>query len=278
MAGGMTGSEAGTVAPHDAVPSGVRRQRILEAVAERGFARVAGLSAAFGVSDVTVRSDLDALERAGAIRRVHGGAVPVGTAGLFGRERSFEESLESSSEEKRRIADLATALVDPGSSVFVDVGTTTAAFARALTAREDLGDLTLVTNGLRIAWELEAGIPRNQVIVTGGTLRPLQHSLVAPLAAVIPERLHVDLAVIGCNGVDPVAGVTNVNLAEAELKRLMVRRAGRTVVLADGSKLGQVHLGQVAGLAEVDVLVTGAGADDAAVADLARAGLAIERA
>jgi DeoR family transcriptional regulator, aga operon transcriptional repressor len=259
---------------NDAPPVDVRRQRILEVVGEHGFARVAELSAAFHVSDVTVRSDLDALDRAGAIRRVHGGAMLPGAP--FALERSFEESLETSGEEKRSIGRLATDLVEPGSSVFVDVGTTTAAFARALVEREDLSGLTIVTNGLSIARELEPCIPRNQVIVTGGTLRPLQHSLVAPLASLVLEQLHVDVAVIGCNGVDRLGGVTNVNVAEAELKRLMVRRADRTIVVADGSKLGQIHLGRIAGTEEIAALVTGASAVSKSIEELRGSGLRVE--
>jgi DeoR family transcriptional regulator of aga operon len=255
------------------VPADVRRQRIADAIGRRGFVRVADLSTAFHVSDVTVRTDLDALDRVGVVRRVHGGAV---LRTPFARELSFEEALESSGEEKRRIARAAVELMVPGTCVFVDVGTTTAAFARALAEREDLAGLTLVTNGLSIARELESSIPRNSVVVTGGTLRPLQHSLVAPLASLVLDRLRVDVAVIGCSGVDARAGVTNVNLEEAELKRLMVERSGRAIVLADGSKLGRADLARVAGVDEISVLVTSSSADTAALSDLRAAGLEVE--
>src|SRR4051812_11260020 len=117
----------------EALPAALRRERMLELIGRSGFARVSDLSEAFQVSDVTVRTDLDALDREQSIRRVHGGAI-LRTAGM--REPSFEEALESSVEEKRRIAQAATAMVSSGSSVLLDVGTTTAAIARALVERD----------------------------------------------------------------------------------------------------------------------------------------------
>ena len=255
------------------LPASVRRRRMLELIREHGFARVTELGDAFGVSDVTVRGDLDALDRLQAIRRVHGGAVLRDAAA--GREASFEESLEASAEEKRSIARAAAALVRPGASVLLDVGSTTAAIARSLVAREDLENVTVITNGLTVALELERAIPRFQVIVTGGTLRPLQHSLVDPLASVLLARITADIAFVGCNGVHPQRGITNVNLPEAELKRLMVQSSQRAVVVADGSKVGATHVGRIADLAEVDALVTGGSAPAAEVARLREAGLAV---
>jgi len=254
------------------LPAALRRERMLELIGRAGFARVSDLSDAFQVSDVTVRSDLDALDREQSIRRVHGGAV-LRAAGT--REASFEEALESSADEKRRIGQAAAAMVAPGSSVLLDVGTTTAAIARALVERDDLDGVTVITNGLTIALELERAIPRFDVVVTGGTLRPLQHSLVEPLAAVLLERVHADIAFIGCTGVDPVGGVTNVNLPEADLKRVMLRSAERAVVVADGGKLGRTHLGRIAAIGEVAELVTGESARSGDVDALRQAGLPV---
>jgi DeoR family transcriptional regulator of aga operon len=232
-----------------------RRARMLAAVEQRGFVRVADLSDQFGVSVVTVRTDLAALEADRQVRRVRGGAMPVGVAGDL-QERPYELGLEAYGEEKRAIAARAVDEISPGMSVLLDVGTTAAAVARELVRRESLTDVTVLTNGLSIALLLEAAIPRLQVVVTGGTLRPLQHSLVAPLADGLLSRLRADVAFIGCNGVDAHAGITNINLPEAEVKRAMIRAAGRTVVLADSSKLGRVHLGHVAGLTEIAALIT----------------------
>jgi len=254
------------------LPAALRRERMLERIGRAGFVRVSELSEEFQVSDVTVRSDLDALDDRQAIRRVHGGAVLRG-AGM--REASFEEALEASADEKRAIALAAAALVVPGSSVLLDVGTTTAAIARALADRDDLTDVTVITNGLTIALELERAIPRFQVVVTGGTLRPLQHSLVEPLASSLLERVHADLAFIGCTGVHPVGGITNVNLPEADLKRAMVTTAERAVVVADGSKLGRTHLGRIAAVDEISALITGVSAAPEELSALRETGLPV---
>ncbi|GAB3798962.1 DeoR/GlpR family DNA-binding transcription regulator [Humibacter antri] len=241
------------------LPGELRRQRMLAMLADRGFVRVNELSEAFGVSGVTVRGDLAQLEDAQGIRRVRGGAVPRAVAGLL--EHPVEESLRSSKEEKRAIARAAAALVEPGMSVLLDVGSTCLAVALELVGRDDLHDVTVVTNGLTIALELEHAIPRIQVIVTGGALRPLQHSLVAPFATEVLQRVHADLAILGCNGVDAVTGVTNINLPEAEIKQAMLRASARAVVVADGSKAGQVHLGRIGGLQAFTTIFLGASAD-----------------
>lgn len=257
------------------LPASLRRERMLELIGRAGFVRVGDLSAAFQVSDVTIRSDLDHLDEQQSIRRVHGGAV-LRTDGM--REASFEEALQTSADEKRRIAAAAAAMVVSGSSVLLDVGTTTAAIALAIVdrvERDELTDVTVITNGLTIALSLERVIPRIQVVVTGGTLRPLQHSLVEPLASALLDRMHADLAFIGCTGVHPLGGITNVNLPEADLKRVMVGAAGRAVVVADGSKLGRTHLGRIADVTEVGELITGESAPAAEVDALRAAGLAV---
>ena len=252
------------------LPASVRRERMLEMITDRQFVRVAELSDVFGISGVTVRADLDALDSSNVVRRVRGGAM-ARTQGI-NPEQSFEESLGASSAEKALIGQAAAALVTSGMSVVIDVGTTTAAIARALVARTDLEQVTVITNGLNIALELEGAKSDLTVIVTGGTLRRLQHSLVDPMATILLERLHTDLAFIGCNGVDVLHGVTNINLPEAEIKRRMIASAERPVVVAAGSKLGQTHLVRVADLAEIGSLITGPSARADAVAKLRRAG------
>ncbi|TFD37196.1 DeoR/GlpR transcriptional regulator [Cryobacterium sp. TMT1-19] len=258
------------------LPAHQRREQIQRLVGERGFVRVRELREAFGVSGVTARADLDVLESAGTVQRVHGGAVPAAPpSGRPLREFSFEEALASSVLPKQQIGVLAAALVTSGQSILLDVGTTTLSIAHALLARTDLTDVVIITNGLSIALALEPAIPRYTVIVTGGSLRPLQHSLVEPLARTVLSQVHVDLAFIGCNGVDAGYGVTNINLPEAGVKTLMLAAATRAVVVADASKLGQVHLGQVGPLRAFDTLVTDAAADEVMLAPLREAGLTV---
>ncbi|KQO05027.1 DeoR family transcriptional regulator [Agreia sp. Leaf244] len=256
-------------------PAAVRRTRILDLLSAVGFVRVTELSASFGVSEVTIRSDLDALEASGDLARVHGGAVMA--ASPRRTEPAFEEALGSQRREKLSIARHAASLVSPGDSVIVDVGTTAAALARALVERSELHDVVVITNGLKIALELERALPRFTVIVTGGTLRALQHSLVNPLADSLFDTLHADIAFIGCNGVDAERGITNINLPEAEVKRRMLGAATRRIVLADGSKIGQVHLGRVAEVSQVDGVITGGSARAKPLAELREAGLDVTR-
>jgi DeoR family transcriptional regulator, aga operon transcriptional repressor len=244
----------------------VRRSSIADAVETRGFVPVTEISATYGVSTVTARADLDALESRGLLRRIRGGAMAAGPRAVS--ERPFEETRMEAAEAKVAIAAEAVSLLRPGMSVLLDVGTTTSCLAEELLRREDLHDITVITSGLSIALALEPAVPRLQVIVTGGTLRPLQHSLVAPLATVMFEHIRADIAFIGCNGVDALAGITNVNLPEAEVKRLMIRTASHVVVVADGSKLGQVHLGRVAPAAQVDTIITDADAPADALEEL----------
>ncbi|NUR90979.1 MAG: DeoR/GlpR transcriptional regulator, partial [Nonomuraea sp.] len=170
--------------------------------------------------------------------------------------------------EKTRLARHAAGLVTSGESLVIDAGTTTTFLARALVARAELADDVEFTNSLRVAVELEPAIPRFTVLVTGGTLRPVTHALVDPLGAPMLERIHADTLFLGCHGVAAGAGVTCLNLQEAEMKRRMIGASRRHVVLADSSKLGRTGLAPVCALAEVDLLVTGGEADPGIVAGL----------
>jgi DeoR family transcriptional regulator of aga operon len=154
----------------------------------------------------------------------------------------------------------------------MDVGTTTAAAARALCARSELRNVTVFTNGLKTALELEPAFPRVTVVLLGGTLRPLQHSLVEPMATLILEQINVHTLFLGCNGVDPAAGVTNVNLPEAEVKKRMLKAAARRVVLADGSKIGRVELAHLCPVEDASLVITGESADPGVVEALRERG------
>jgi DeoR family transcriptional regulator, aga operon transcriptional repressor len=256
----------------DLIPE-VRQARIAESVWELGFARVMELAERFGVSAVTVRNDLTILEERGAVRRVRGGAVkPSAQLG----ERAFEVSLGESAREKAGIGTVAARMVSSGQTVILDVGTTTTAVARALLHRTELEDVTVVTNAINIALELEQAAPRITVLVTGGTLRPLQHSLVNPLGTTLLERLRGSVAFVGCNGVDPEVGITNVNLPEAEIKRAMLLAARRRVIVADGSKVGEVELAKVCDIEEVSLLITDPTADAEVLTEIAAAGCQVE--
>jgi DeoR family transcriptional regulator, aga operon transcriptional repressor len=270
----MGGSEDGSDL-EGGVSMAERRQRILAMVGTRTFVSVGEVSEIFGVSEVTVRSDFQVLERQGKVRRVRGGIVDGDLANPR-REPSFLESLGTLADEKAAIGASAAALVVPGETLILDVGTTTTAVAQALCARTDLEDVVVFTNGITIALELEGAIPRIEVVVTGGTLRPLQHSLVDPMGGAVLEQVHVDTVFLGCNGVHPTSGVTNINLPEAAMKRRMVNAARRRVVVADGSKVGAVSLAPLCGIDDIDLLITGFSADPDVLDALREVGLEIE--
>ncbi len=252
-----------------AVRADDRRDQMLAVINERSFVRVDELSSQFRISEVTARNDLTVLAERGQIRRIRGGAMA--RAGL-GQERPFEESLASYAVEKLAIGRAAAELIADGESVIADVGTTALAAARALVERTELRDVVVFTNGLKTALELEAAIPRLTVVVLGGTLRPLQHSLVDPLATPMLDHLSVSTLLLGCNGVHPTGGITNINLPEAQVKRHMLKIARRKIVLADGSKIGGIELSHLCAVDEVDLVLTGESADPGSVTALRERG------
>ncbi|OIH98002.1 DeoR family transcriptional regulator [Curtobacterium sp. MCBA15_001] len=237
-----------------AMPAPLRQDRIVWIVeGAPGMVRTTALAAALGTSEVTVRQDLAVLDREARLRRVHGGAVRLGAGST---ERPLEETAVEHQAAKAAIGRAAAALVRSGECVLLDVGTTPAAVAEALVARADLVDVTVVTNSLTTALALERAVPRFTVIVTGGTLRPLQHSLVAPFNDTVLPMIAADVVFLGGTGLDVEHGLTNVNLPETQAKRMLAAAARRTVVVVDGSKAGRAHVGVVRGLADIDVVVT----------------------
>jgi DeoR family transcriptional regulator, aga operon transcriptional repressor len=251
------------------VPARLRRERMLAEIREREFVRVRELSNRFGVSEVTVRTDLDDLAARGQVHRVRGGAIP---RLIPHQELPFEASIATFAAEKVAIGQAAAALIGDGESVLIDVGTTAAAAARSIAARAELTDVVVFTNGLKTALELESACPRITIVVLGGTLRPLQHSLVNPLATLILDQVSVKTLLLGCNGVDPIGGVTNINLPEAQVKKRMLSVSSRKIVLADGSKLGRIEVAKLCDISEVDMVITGRSADPAVVKTLQERG------
>lgn len=254
------------------VPAELRQDRIAEQIEAVGFARVTDLAERYGVSPVTVRSDLGTLEAEGRVRRVRGGAVP---SGVLRHEPTLEQAAQEHQAQKTAIARYAASLVQPGQVVILDVGSTTTAIALELVARPSLHDVTVVTSGLNVALALEPASDRIDVLVTGGMVRPRQHSLVNPFAGLILEQTSAHIAFIGCNGVDAERGVTNLNFAEAEVKRAMIQAAREVIVVADASKIGAVEAARVCAIRDVDVVVTDALVADDAVATIEQAGTSV---
>ncbi|ARP73497.1 DeoR/GlpR transcriptional regulator [Streptomyces pluripotens] len=237
-----------------------RRALILDEVRRRGGVRVNELTRKLGVSDMTVRRDLDALARQGMLEKVHGGAVPVVEASTH--EPGFEAKSGLEPTAKEDIARTAARLVAPGTAIALSGGTTTYALARHLL---EVPDLTVVTNSVRVADVFHAAQRTTgqqqgtaTVVLTGGVRTP-SDSLVGPVADQAIASLHFDLLFLGVHGISVEAGLSTPNLAEAETNRRLVHSARRVVVVADHTKWGTVGLSSFATLDQVDTLVTDAG-------------------
>jgi len=231
-----------------------RQSLILQAVRSDGSARVSDLTQRLGVSDMTIRRDLEVLARDGLVEKVHGGAVLPGTPASH--DPGFEAKLVLERPEKTAIARAGADLVRPGTAIALAAGTTTFALAQCLL---DVPGLTIVTNSLRVTnvFSGTRGLDgtADPVVLTGG-VRTASDALVGPVADLTIRSLHFDLLFLGCYGFDARAGLTTPNLAEAETNRTLIRVARRVVVLADHTKWGLVSLSSFADLSEVDVLVT----------------------
>lgn len=235
-----------------------RQQAIADLVAQRGRLSVNALAAEYAVTTETVRRDLSVLERAGILRRVHGGAVPA--AALTALESRVGERDLAHADEKDRIAKRALALLPTtGGSVILDAGTTTARLAMMLP--RDL-QLTVVTNAVPIAARL-AGSPSVDLHLLPGKVRPTTHAAVGEETVAALSRLRADVAFVGTNGISAGHGLSTPDHAEAAAKRAMVDGAHTVVVLVDSSKIGQEHMVRFADLADIDVVVTDAGIEDA---------------
>ena len=255
----------GTVANSAETVSEARRKGMLSLIREREYVRVCELRDTFGVSEVTVRNDLETLAQRGQIRRLRGGAMVRLEPHP---ERTFDEALVARSEQKRAIAQAAAALVQSGESIILDVGTTTTSLAHALAARDDLRNVTVFTNALNIALDLEPYVPRFTVVVMGGAVRPMGHSLVDPLGEMLVERINADTLFLACNGVDLDRGVTNSNLAEANTKRRLLHAARRRILVADSAKIGVVALAHICDVEAIDLFITDGEANAHALAAL----------
>lgn len=245
-----------------------RRAEIIRLLEAHGSVRVATLAVRFGVTEETIRRDLEALEEQGVLQRTYGGAV---RAGITPVESPVSRRELEHQEEKEAIAQKAAELVEDGATLFLDASTTVLALARALRGKQRL---TIVTNGVRAVTEL-ATRPGYTVISTGGLLRDSSLSFVGPLAERAVSQYHVDWAFLSCKGVTPEQGLTESNELEAQLKRLMVSHADRAVALVDSSKFGHVAFAAIAPISELNILITDANASAAVLEQVRRSGVEV---
>lgn len=228
-----------------------RRRRIVERVNEKGRATVDELVALFDISAVTIRADLEALDRAGAISRSHGGALPATTTQLD-TPLNIKETRHHA--QKLRIGQAAAQLIEDGDTVILDSGSTTVEIARQIRQRK-WTSLTVITNALNIAMELSAtqGV---RVMMLGGLLRQTSYSLAEPDAEQALSRLSADRLFLGVDGLDPAVGVTTPDPLEASLNALMIRVSRQTIAVLDASKFGQRSLSVIAPVKDLDMVIS----------------------
>lgn len=207
----------------------VRHQNIIQLVSERGSVSVSELSQITGVSEVTVRQDLNVLEKGGFLRRVHGSAVAPESDDVGARMRTRYAV-------KKRLAEHAASLVNAGEAVFIEGGSTNALLARELSERRDI---TIITVSNYIAGLLrETG---GEVIILGGLYQKSSESVVGPLTRLCIQHLNFHKVFIGIDGWDALTGFTGRNMLRCDVVNALMAKNTHTIALTDSSKFGQIH-------------------------------------
>lgn len=241
---------------------------ILARLTEHGSVQVGDLARVLDVSEATLRRDLALLEEQRLLTRTHGGALAADVA--YELPVRYREGRQS--EAKRAIAAAAVRGLPSGAHVVgLTGGTTTSEVARRLADRTDL---TIVTNALNIAMDLVLR-PRVKLVVVGGVSRPQSYELVGPWAEEVLAGINIGTAFVGVDGISAAGAVTTHDEIEARTNRAMLLRAGRVVVVADGTKVGRATLARIADLDRVDELVTDAAADAGELDALRAAGVRV---
>ena len=243
-----------------------RRHQIAQLVVARKVATVTELSERFGVSPVTVRSDLEALEQQGLLKRNRGGAV---APQVLRFAPAFQERTSIHLLEKQVIAERATGLIEDGDRVIIDSGSTALLFARKLRDRK----LTVLVNSVYTLNEL-VGAPHIELITVGGSLYEPGMSFVGPLAEATLDKIHVDKVFLGVNGVTG-QGISVNNVQEAGIKAKMIGAADQVIILADASKIGVDSFAFLAPLEHVHALVTNVGIAPEVIEELRESGMEV---
>lgn len=245
-----------------------RRQRIATLIEENGRVSVDELSDLFDVSKVTVRGDLDELQRRGILSRTHGGAVAVDADKA---ELTFKHRERVNIDEKSRIGEAAAALVNHGDAIALDASTTALQVAKRI---KDRHELTVVTNSLHTALELEDA-PDVTVVMPGGIMRSGSASLVGEFGEEVLTKFNIQKGFFGAKGITLTEGLTDVNTFEVQLKQAMVRVAKQVIGITDHTKWGRVAFASFASLDQVDMIITDSEAPDDMVADMRQQGIEV---
>ncbi|WP_433753066.1 DeoR/GlpR family DNA-binding transcription regulator [Paenibacillus amylolyticus] len=240
-----------------------RYEKIVEWVDSQGSMRVTELSERCGVTEETIRRDLDKLEQAGRLRRSHGGAVSVKYKDELQSEIPYPERAVAHAEEKRRIASEAVKMVESGDRIALDASTTAWYMAAGLPNIP----LTVLTNSIKVAAEL-SNKEQIRVIATGGQLASKSLSFVGPLAERSLDAYHVDKVFLSCKGVHLTKGISESNELQALVKQKMIHIADEVILLADSSKFNIQAFTRVAEMSSVDKVITDQAVDEEHVSTL----------
>jgi DeoR family transcriptional regulator, aga operon transcriptional repressor len=235
-----------------------RRKEILQLLSEKGEVFVEVLSEKFGVSEVTIRNDLDQLEQKNMLLRARGGAIKLETGVAIDPRLADKNRINF--QEKSRIGKKAAEMVAESDTVIIDSGSTTAEMVRNL---PEFQDLTIITNAMNIANQL-VNRPHINVIIPGGYLRKNSLSLVGPQAEKSLRNFNVDKAFLGVDGFDTKNGIYTPNVEEARLNEIMIEISKEVILLADSSKFSKRSFAFICPLSEIDKVITDNGikADD----------------
>ncbi|MNH92091.1 Glucitol operon repressor [compost metagenome] len=221
-----------------------RKSQLVQYLERNQRASVQELSENFEVSESTIRRDLKELEEAKLLKRTHGGAVALQSAGF---EPSILDKEDVLRPEKERIAREAARRIREGDTILLDSGTTTLHLAREI---KQFNSIRVITNSMLVLNELKDS--RNiEVTLLGGILRPETQAFVGPMTEQSLEMIRVDKAFIATNGIDLKQGITTPNLVEASTKRKMIRIAGEVILLTDHSKIGKVAYAKFADISDI---------------------------
>lgn len=224
-----------------------RHQVIISTLSEKGYVTVEELSKLLDVSSVTVRTDLNALEKKGILVRTHGGAMIGEDKGAL---RSISRTIEENEDEKKRIAKAASRFIEDGMTVIIDSGSTTVHLIPYLKDR----NITVVTPSL-LAFDALRDESSVEVIFLGGSLRRASMGVIGPISNTNASEINADIFFMGAAAYSEEK-ITSSNLVEADLKRVMRRNAEKTVFLADSSKEGKKSFASILNWNDIDVFVT----------------------
>lgn len=233
-----------------------RRNRTLKMLKDNGQVFVVELSRLLDVSEVTIRKDLQYLERRNLLIRTHGGAM---LNDYLVQDQHFDEKGKRYAAEKQRIGEAAAGLVEDGDTILMDAGTTMIQIARHLNGKRKL---TILTSAINVAMEL-LRLPDIQLVMLGGLIRSTSAAVVGPYAETMVSDHYCSKFFLAVDGLDPDFGLTTTNAMEAHLNKMMIESARKTILVMDSSKFGRRGLSRICGLDRIHMVITDGGISDA---------------